>query len=373
MAGLAGLLMLPACGNGDFAFPPKGPANSGAAPSGIPGEALAFFPRNGAQALTEISGVYVGEKVPLELHGVGEEEIAVWFSSDTGKGVFLSPGELRLVGAGEFEIRAHAGNREVALRVQVDLSRPRPSDPPIVTPPENPTPMPSASPTPPPTPRPTPSPTSTPSPTPTALPSPIPQPTPSAWPTPLPSDPFADEVVAFHPGSHAGFGSDRFPEVVLGPPKGGGLQTGSFDVLSLGIGGDIVLKSATPFFNGPGPDLIVFENAFYAGGNPQAPFAEPGEVAVSQDGLQFFAFPCASGNRDAFYPGCAGVHPVLANPELNAIDPTDPAAAGGDAFDLESLGLPWARYVRIRDLGSGGGGNSAGFDLDAVSFIHQTL
>ncbi|MCE9624961.1 MAG: hypothetical protein K8R69_05840 [Deltaproteobacteria bacterium] len=178
-------------------------------------------------------------------------------------------------------------------------------------------------------------------------------------------------MTSFDPGAHAGFGSDRFPDVVLGAPKGGGLQTGGFDVLSLGQGGTIVLKSAAAILDGPGKDFIVFENAFYAGGNPLAPFAEPGEVAVSQDGTHFVAFPCASGNRDEMYPGCAGVHPVLANADTNSIDPLDPAAAGGDAFDLHDLGLAWARYIRIRDLSEGGGGNSAGFDLDAVSIIHQ--
>ncbi len=185
------------------------------------------------------------------------------------------------------------------------------------------------------------------------------------------SDPYVDEIVNFTPGPGAGFGQSQLPGIVLGPPHGNGALMGGFDVLSLGAGGQITLRSATPILNGPGPDLIVFENAFYAGGNPLNPFAERGEVSLSQDGENFTVFPCDASNQAALYPGCAGVHPVFANPDTNTISPSDPNLAGGDAFDLQSVGLSWALYIRIRDLSSGGGGSSAGFDLDAISIIHQ--
>ncbi len=376
----AASLALARCGGG-FVTPHYQMAGPPSANTDTSTESLAFFPRNGSLALTQIDGVYAGDKVPLELHGVGPDETALWFSSDTTKGVFVRPGDLKLLSAGSFEIRAEAGDRSTTLRVTVGQTRPDPTPVVLPTPTESPQPLPSPTPrpTPTPTPLPTPKPSPTPKPTPVAtpFPTPIPSPTPVATPlgtpapTPVASDPFPDEVVSFQPGPHAGFGADHFPDIVLGPPKGSGLSTGSFDVLSLGIGGTIVLKSDTPILNGTGADFIVFENAFYAGGNPQAPFAEPGEVSVSQDGTHFVAFPCASGNPDEMYPGCAGVHPVLANADTNSIDPTDPATAGGDAFDLSQVGLTWARYVRIHDLSTSGGGNSAGFDLDAISFIHQ--
>jgi len=374
LASLLAAITLSHCGNGNFVVPHYTSVSPSNAVPDTSVENLAFFPRNGSQALAKIDGVFVGDKVPLELHGVGPEETALWFSSDTTKGVFVRPGDLKLLSAGSFEIRAQVENRSVALLVTVGQERPDPT-PVIIPPSPTPQPSPTAEPLPTPHATPTPAPTATPIATPVVLPTPSPSPVPTPAgtpvPTPVPSDPFADEVVSFQPGPHAGFGADHFPDIVLGAPKGSGAQTGSFDVLSLGVGGSIVLKSATPILNGPGPDLIVFENAFYAGGNPLAPFAEPGEVSVSQDGVQFFTFPCASGNRDEFYPGCAGVHPVFANVDTNSIDPTDPAVAGGDAFDLQQVGLPWARYVRIHDLSTSGGGNSAGFDLDAISFIHQ--
>lgn len=375
---------LAACGSGLVPATPE--------TSDTVSEPLRLYRRNAAAPLDHIREVYVGETVPLEVQGVDEDETALWFSFDTGRGVFRRPGELHLLRAGTFQIQARAGDRSVTLQVEVGSERPPPPEDPPVAPPEGESPAPHTTPSPSPTPSITPSPSppatpaaspsptpsdgpaATPSPTPqaTATPSPSPAPSATPLPTPIASDPFADAVVSFEPGPGAGFGADRLPDIVLGPPKGGGLQHGGFDVLSLGAGGSIVLKSDAAILDGPGPDFIVFENAFYAGGNPAAPFAEPGEVAVSQDGTRFFVFPCASGNRAELYPGCAGVHPVLANAELNAVDPTDPAAAGGDAFDLNELGLPWARFLRIRDLSDGGTGTSAGFDLDAVSIVHQS-
>ena len=177
-------------------------------------------------------------------------------------------------------------------------------------------------------------------------------------------DAFADEVVAFTPGPTAGFGQSQLPCVVLGPPEGAGPLAGSLDVVSLGDQGSIVLKfDDVELVDGPGPDLIVFENAIPG-------FAEPGFVAVSEDGEDWHEWPCEPQNADGGYPFCAGVHPVLSNP-TNGISPTDPAVAGGDDFDLADLGASQARYVRIRDSGfSHYAGTTGGFDLDAIAAAH---
>ena len=184
--------------------------------------------------------------------------------------------------------------------------------------------------------------------------------------------PYASEVIDFGPGPGAGYGQDRLPNVVLGPPQGKGTAAGSADVLSLGAGGEIVLGFAPRLAtDGPGPDLVVFENAFWAGGDPTQPFAEPAEVAVSADGETWHAFPCdPEGDGAHAWPGCAGWRPTLAyDPE--ELLPLDPEATGGDPFDLADLGLEEARYVRIRDLSAaeGAASPSAGFDLDAVGLI----
>lgn len=179
--------------------------------------------------------------------------------------------------------------------------------------------------------------------------------------------PYASSVVSFEPGDEAGFGEHDLPDVVLGPPEGGGTQAGSLDVLSLGKGGSIVLGfEPYAIVDGDGADLVIFENAFWPGGDPTAVFAEPGEVSVSEDGEEWHAFPCdEQGDGDGHFAGCAGVTPTEKY-DAKSLVPLDPAASGGDAFDLAELGLERVRFVKIRDRSNAGAAPSAGFDLDAV-------
>jgi hypothetical protein len=178
-------------------------------------------------------------------------------------------------------------------------------------------------------------------------------------------DAYADRVVRVTLGPGAGFGQDRFPEVVLGPPQGGGASSGSLDVLSLGREGVIELEFVDFIaIDGPGVDVLVFENPF-------GTFFETGVVAVSSDGVDFREFPCASSDVDGGFPGCAGTQVVFANPSLG-VSATDPAVAGGNGFDLAQVGLSSARYVRIRDSGANRfyAAPAGGFDLDAVSVVN---
>jgi hypothetical protein len=177
---------------------------------------------------------------------------------------------------------------------------------------------------------------------------------------------YVTDVVSFTFGAGQNFGQDAFPANIFGPPKGGGtMNMGSLDVVSLGSGGSVTVAFAgNEIVDGPGPDFIVFENAFDIAGNPSNPFAELGIVEVSQDATQWYAFPCTATQYP--YGTCAGWHPVFANPDENLIDPTDPATAGGDPFDLADLGLDWVRYVRVSDRPD----DSNVFDLDAVAIVH---
>jgi hypothetical protein len=156
------------------------------------------------------------------------------------------------------------------------------------------------------------------------------------------------------------------PEVIEGPPQGAGASQGGTDVLSLGVGGVIVVMMGEEIDDGPGPDFTVFENAFDYGQGQV--YAEPGVVAVSDDGVQFTEFPC---DPDAgVVSTCAGMHPVYSNPN-NGISPFDPSVSGGDPLDLHDVGVTRARYVRIRDLGLGShAGPAAGFDLDAIAVLN---
>jgi hypothetical protein len=183
---------------------------------------------------------------------------------------------------------------------------------------------------------------------------------------------FAQAVADVNYGSGAGFGQSGFPDIVLGPPQGRGATMGSLHVLSLGKGGSIVMDLGNcKAVDGAGVDFVVFENAFYIGGNESAPFAELATVSVSSDGEHFTEFPC---NSDSYpYEGCAGWHPVYSNPS-NDISPFDYPDAGGDAFDLSDIGVAEARYIKIEDIGTGGGsGTTAGFDLDAVAVINGEI
>lgn len=182
-----------------------------------------------------------------------------------------------------------------------------------------------------------------------------------------PADPFADRVVLFAPGPGAGFGAGKLPQVVLGPPQGAGAAAGSLDVVSLGQAGTIVLAlDDQPLIDGPGPDLLVFENPF--GG-----YVETGRVAVSADGKSWHEWPCAA-DQAPDYPGCAGVEPVYSAPG-SQIAATDWPAAGGDAFDLAALpgvGPGPFRFVRVIDSGANPYvGSAGGFDLDAVAVLHH--
>ncbi len=183
--------------------------------------------------------------------------------------------------------------------------------------------------------------------------------------------PYAREVISFAPGSGAGYGQDDLPGVILGPPSGSASGMGALHVLSLGVGGEVILGfDGRILEDGAGPDLVVFENPFWIGGDQTNPFAELGEVAVSMDGETWTAWTCDTvGAGQGRWPDCAGWSPTLAYDSF-ALVPIDAAQTGGDVFDLADIGLTEARYVRIRDLATEGAGPSAGFDLDAVGMLY---
>ena len=189
------------------------------------------------------------------------------------------------------------------------------------------------------------------------------------------ADRFVTGVVSFTPGDCAGFGATALPGIVEGPPVGAGSSAGSTDVVSLGVGGSIVLSFApNAIVDGPGVDFVVFENAFYVGGNANVIYAEPAEVSVSDDGSTWQVYPCTA--TKAPYGACAGWHPVYSAPG-DGISPVDYPTCGGDGFDLADLGVTHARYVRIRDMASetcptdpSQKTNTLGFDLDGIGIVN---
>ncbi len=212
-------------------------------------------------------------------------------------------------------------------------------------------------------------------------------------------DPYADAVVDASIGPDGGFRAAFLPGIVLGPPQGAGLFQGSLDVVSLGLGGSLELAFVdNVIVDGPGPDLLVFENAFLAddgSGFTAAPYMEPGRVSVSQDGVVWQSFPCAlsQAEQPLLHPGCAGVYPVLSasgpglsHASIPTLVPIEdligqeilfllvPEGAGGDAFDLADVGLAWARYLRVESAGFASFPAVApvvGFDFDAAAAVNS--
>ncbi|MBI4817847.1 MAG: hypothetical protein HY791_16420 [Deltaproteobacteria bacterium] len=168
--------------------------------------------------------------------------------------------------------------------------------------------------------------------------------------------PFATQVLGFAPGAGAGFGSERMPDVVLGPPKGGGELAGSFDVVSLGAAGRIELGfDRVVGVDGRGADLAVFENPFSIAGSERA-FKEPGAIEVR------------SAEEWRRVETQAGLVPVLAGSSDSSIDPRDPNA-GGDRAELGS-NRTFDAVAIVDGSTIASDARSAGFDLDAVMLLH---
>ena len=185
---------------------------------------------------------------------------------------------------------------------------------------------------------------------------------------------YVARLVSLTQGDGGGYGADRLPAIVEGPPHGAGCCAGSTDVVSLGNGGEIVVAFDVDVVDEPGVDLIVFENPFEIAGDPTNLWSELGEVSVSEDGVAWTTFPCAQPtprNAPPPYGQCAGWRPVMATVE-RPVDARDAAKAGGDAYDLATIGVRRARYVRVRDLRSErpAKDGTAGFDLDAMAAVH---
>lgn len=166
----------------------------------------------------------------------------------------------------------------------------------------------------------------------------------------------ADAVEEAPGASGMGYGD---PSRAINGVRGGGAMMQSLDVYSIGIGESAWLVlgfEGRRVVDGPGDDLVVFENAFGYGDG--LTFMDPAVVEVSADGETWIAFPhdyvaedeTAYSPRREHWLGFAGLTPVFLHADDNALDPFDPEA-GGDRFDLASLpDTPEAE--RIREQGA---------------------
>lgn len=161
----------------------------------------------------------------------------------------------------------------------------------------------------------------------------------------------ASEVVDAPGASGTGYGD---PERAVNGVRGGGLRMGSVDVYSFGIGEGVWLVlgfQGARVVDGPGDDLVVFENAFQYGEGTA--FMDPTLVEVSADGETWVAFPhdYVADDERVYSPraedwiGFAGITPVALHAEDNPVDPFS-EEAGGDRFDLAALEGPEGERIR---------------------------
>lgn len=210
------------------------------------------------------------------------------------------------------------------------------------------------------------------------------------------AQPFADEVISYIPGSDVLAGFDN-PANALGMPtrNNGSSEFGGeiFDngdvtpfnapflgnqLVSVGAGGELVVRFADPVVDDPGNpfgmDLLVFGNSFFfdPSFDPIANdiFEDPGQISVSQDGALWFdiagvfsdSFFPTSGFLDTPGPFDSGgtlpsdftlpVDPDIAweGSDFDQIVALYDGSGGGAGVDLAETGLPWIRYVRITTI-----------------------
>lgn len=194
----------------------------------------------------------------------------------------------------------------------------------------------------------------------------------------LKSQLFIDTVYSFTPGTlqYTGQSEEYYPMNIYGPPSINATkyiqETTPEQILSLGLDGEIIVGLKNNLIiNKPGPDFIIFENAFINQFNNKV-YAEPAIVSVSKDGITFFEFPYNVNSLT----GLAGVTPTIGKE-----DPFNYPACGGNAFDLSDLNIDSVRFIKISDITTQILNNTkhpnynptlSGFDLDAVSIINHS-
>lgn len=152
----------------------------------------------------------------------------------------------------------------------------------------------------------------------------------------------AHEVVSFSQGKRKDYGNvpalRSNPENALGTPQYNDNAGAPMNYVSLGFGGELVLKFEYPIANGAGNDLRVVETSY---GNPAcSAYREKVKVSVSQDGLSW---------KD-LGEGCQN---------------TD--------FDLDVAGLPWALFVKLTDSSNRadfGASDADGYDVDGIECLN---
>lgn len=150
---------------------------------------------------------------------------------------------------------------------------------------------------------------------------------------------YASQVIEYTPGGTSN-GSPiepirLFPEQALGPPE----QDNTYNFVSLGYGGVLILGFMEVALNGPGADLRVFETTF--NNETCDSYEEVAEISVSQDGITYISLGTTCTNE-----------------------------AG--EFDISDANPLWAYilYIKITDITPDGSVSLDAYDVDGVEAIN---
>ena len=126
--------------------------------------------------------------------------------------------------------------------------------------------------------------------------------------------------------------------------------TGAPDDVHWGLGGQVVVYDfgLNHILNGTGQDFNIYETD-----NGSVEFSKI-DVFVSQDNVTWYQVDDSM---------AAGVR--ITGDEVHGNDNFF------KSYDLDIVGLDWARYLKIDGVGDGGSGSVTGFDLDAVGAINH--
>jgi hypothetical protein len=203
-------------------------------------------------------------------------------------------------------------------------------------------------------------------------------------------DPFADEVISYHPGNGAAPGYTN-PLVALGSPErftGEGMfpsvvsafsaPYGFDEIVSIGPGGHLTVKFNTPVTNDPnnlyGIDLLIFGNTSfidvdYPNGVVGGLFGDDGGIVeVSADGVNWHLVPNVMADGPFPTVGYIDSGPFDVTPGTILTDftrPVDPSLTLS-----HFMGLTNAQVVqRYRGSGGGVGINLAWVGLGQISYV----
>jgi hypothetical protein len=206
-------------------------------------------------------------------------------------------------------------------------------------------------------------------------------------------DPYVDVVISYNAGLFASPGYTN-PNAVIGSPErftGEGIfpgavtafnqAWGSDEILSIGLGGSLVVKFNTPVTDDPnnpyGIDLIIFgntsfEDAHYDNGIVGGVFGDDGgTIEVSADGEHWVTVPDLVADGPMPTIGYLDAGPYATRPGTllsNFTRPVDPALTVGDFLGLNNFQL----ISLYRGSGGGVGVDLAHTGLAQISYVRIT-